>query len=67
LAKEKDFVLAPEIVVEVGRREGSGLRNVAHAGFRKSAYAELSACCSKDFKASRKVAAAQTAVTWISG
>jgi hypothetical protein len=40
LAEEQDFVLAAEVVIEVGRREVGGPGDVAHAGGGKAAAAE---------------------------
>jgi len=56
LAKEEKVMLAAEVVVEICRREGSGGGDVAHAGFRKPAHAELPPCCAQDFQAPRKIA-----------
>ena len=57
LAEEENFVLATEIVVEVGGREVGGGGDFAHAGLGESAGAEFAASGAEDFQAAGKVAA----------
>jgi hypothetical protein len=62
LAEEKDFVLSPEVVVEVARREVGGRGNITHTGFGEAAYAKLFSGGAQDFQTPRKVAALNTAL-----
>src|SRR5882724_7524686 len=62
LAEEKNFVLALEVVVEVGGREVGGSGDVAHAGFGKAGDAELFSGGTQDFQAPRKITALNTAL-----
>src|SRR5882724_13579314 len=65
LAEEEDFVLAAEIVVEIGGGEVSGSGDVAHAGFGEAAGTECAAGGAEDFQAAGEVAAAEA--RWIGG
>jgi hypothetical protein len=62
LAEEKDFVLSPEVVVEVARREVGGRGNITHTGFGEAAYAKLFSGGAQDFQTPRKVTALNAAL-----
>src|SRR6266446_4793851 len=64
LAKKENVVFAPEVVVKICRRKGSGCGNVAHAGIRKSAHAKFSSRGAQDVQAPRKIASLEVAVSF---
>lgn len=57
LAEEKDFILAAEIVVEIGGGEVGGGGDFAHAGFAEAASAEFAAGGAEDLEAARQATA----------
>ena len=62
LAEEKNFVLALEIIVEIGGREVGGGGDVAHAGFGEACDAKLFSCGAEDFQAAGEIAPGDAAV-----
>jgi hypothetical protein len=62
LAEEKDFVLALEVVVEVGGREVCGGGDVAHSGFGETGDPKLISGGAEDFQAAGEIAALNTAI-----
>ena len=60
MAEEEDFVLAAEIVVEVGGREVGGGGDFAHAGFGETAVAEFASGGAEDREAAGEVATLET-------
>src|SRR5260370_30824899 len=65
LAKEKNVVLAAEVVVKICRRKRRGCRDVAHPSLRESAYTELSSRGAQDLQAADKITPPQMAVPLI--
>src|SRR5258708_31201905 len=65
LAKEKNGVLAVEIIVKICWRKGGCGCDVAHAGLREPPYAKLSARGAQDLHTPRQIAPLEKAVTLI--
>src|SRR6266849_1736788 len=66
LAKEEDFVLSVEVVVEVARRKSGSLGDITHTGFRKATITKLSPCGAQDLQSPREIALSNPAVARVS-
>src|SRR5260370_39425763 len=65
LAKEKNVVLAVEIIVKICRRKGGGCCDVAHARLREPAHAKLPSPSAQDLQTPCQIAPLEKAVALI--